>query len=94
MCGGFGNVREADDEIRSHLNEIKQSIETELKSTFETLEPIHYTTQVVAGTNFKVKVNVGDGNYIHVKYHRPLPCNGGALSLMSATSGHSLEDQL
>ena len=23
MCGGFGNVREADDEIRSHLNEIK-----------------------------------------------------------------------
>ena len=94
MCGGFGNTRQADDEIRSHLNEIKQNIEAHLNSKFETFEPINYTTQVVAGTNFKVKVDVGEGKYIHVKYHRPLPCNGSELSLMEASAGHSLEDQL
>lgn len=94
MCGGFGQVNDADDSTRAMCNEVKTKIEAHLNAKYDTFEPIKYTTQVVAGTNYKIKVQVGDSDYIHIKIHKPLPCNGTELSVMEATSGHSLETAL
>lgn len=94
MVGGFGSVKTADAGIVNLCNEIKGAVETKLGKTYNTFEPIQYTTQVVAGTNYKVKVKVDDGDYIHIKIFKPLPCNGTELSLTEASSGHSLEEGL
>ena len=94
MCGGFGQAKAADESIVAICNDIKGQTESHLNATYNTFEPINYTSQVVAGTNFMIKVKVGDADYIHIKVHRPLPCNGTELKLMDATSGHSLETAL
>ena len=38
-----------------------------LGQQFAQFEPVEVSTQVVAGTNFKIKVHVGDERYVHVK---------------------------
>lgn len=38
------------------------------------LDPVLMTTQVVAGTNYKVKYHVGNGRYVHARIFEPLPC--------------------
>lgn len=40
---------------------------------FRTFEPIHVKTQVVAGTNYFVKVKIADENHIHMRISKPLP---------------------
>ena len=94
MCGGFGQVNNADESTVAMCNEIKPKIEAHLNAKYDTFEPVSYTTQVVAGTNYKIKVKVGDSDYIHIKIHKPLPCNGTELVVMDASSGHSLDSAL
>ncbi len=83
MCGGFGNDRQPDDEVRAILNEIKPHVESKLNATYTDFEPLSYQTQVVAGTNFLIKVKTNDG-LLKVKVHRSLPHAGQTLSLMEA----------
>eukprot|EP00913_Durusdinium_trenchii_P020505 g19263.t1 len=43
---------------------------------FSEFTAISYTSQVVAGTNYFVKVKVGDGKFCHLRVHQPLPHTG------------------
>ncbi len=91
MCGGFGQAKPADDDVRQHLEEVKPLVEAETNASYTVFEPVSYKTQVVAGLNYIVKVKVDGEEYIHVKIHKPLPCNGTELSLMTVESGKTLE---
>eukprot|EP00345_Euplotes_harpa_P018704 CAMPEP_0168341416 /NCGR_PEP_ID=MMETSP0213-20121227/14674_1 /TAXON_ID=151035 /ORGANISM="Euplotes harpa, Strain FSP1.4" /LENGTH=68 /DNA_ID=CAMNT_0008347895 /DNA_START=8 /DNA_END=211 /DNA_ORIENTATION=- len=42
-------------------------IEAHLGTTFTTFEPVHYTTQVVAGTNIQAKIRVDGDDHVHAK---------------------------
>jgi hypothetical protein len=58
---------------------------------------IHFKTQVVAGVNYKIKVQAaeeGENVYLHVKVAKPLPHTQQPPFLMEVTSGHSIEDEL
>ncbi len=77
LLGGFSGVHNADGEINHVLSRAHNSVlkSGSLSSTAR-LIPLSYRTQVVAGTNFLVKVKVEDGNnvsYANVKIYRPLP---------------------
>ena len=85
MCGGFGSDRQPDDEVRGICNEIKPHVESHLGVSYTEFEPVSYQTQVVAGTNFLIKVKTNDG-LLNVKVHRSLPHAGLTLSLMEANS--------
>lgn len=93
MCGGFGGAKPVDDTIVGVCNEVKSHVENHLGKTFQTFEPVSYKTQVVAGTNYKVKVRT-ENDFIHIKVHKPLPHNGTQLSLMEATPGQTEEATL
>ena len=84
MCGGFSIVHTADEETQTMVNEMKSHVEGHLNATFTVYKAVSYTTQVVAGTNYLVKVEVDDGKTVTVKIHRPLPCNGTQLQLLEA----------
>ena len=94
MCGGFGQAKPADDSVKQVANEIKPKVEAALNSTFTVYEAVSYKTQVVAGTNFMIKVKVDGDKYIHIKVFRHLQCNGTQLELLEQSAGHTLTDQL
>jgi len=39
---------------------------------FEAFEPLSYATQVVNGTNYFVKIDVGNHEAIHVRIYKPI----------------------
>lgn len=94
MCGGFGQAKDADDEVKNMVKEMKQQTEQKLGKTFSEFEAVKYTTQVVAGTNYLVKVKVGPEQYVHIKIWKKLPCYGGACELSEAEGGKTLNDKL
>ena len=53
-----------------------------------------YTSQVVAGTIFNVKVGYGAGKYAHVRVFRPLPHTGNPPEVQSVELEKSEGDAL
>ena len=94
MCGGFGNTRPADDTAKAIATEMKPKVEQALGTTFSQFEAVSFTTQVVAGTNYKIKVKVGDGKYVHIKVFVPLACNSTTNELLSQEADKTLGDKL
>lgn len=86
MCGGFTQAKQPDDACREILSSVKAKVETNQNAKFTTFEAVEYTTQVVAGTNYRIKVDIGDGKFLNVKVFKPLPCNGTELEVTEVTA--------
>uniref|UniRef100_UPI0037E73D10 cystatin-B-like isoform X2 n=1 Tax=Semicossyphus pulcher TaxID=241346 RepID=UPI0037E73D10 len=82
LCGGTGPVKEADEEIQQLCNSVKAHAEEKAETTYEVFIAKTYTSQVVAGTNYFIKVNVGGDDHIHICIFKKLLCNGGDHSLV------------
>ena len=73
---------------------MKSEVETNFRKSFTEFRAVEYSTQVVAGTNYLVKVDVGSGHFLHIKLHKPLPFRNAPPHLMAARDGKSLSDPL
>ena len=94
MCGGFTNAKDADDKVKAMALELKAQTEQKLGAAYTEFEAVKYKTQVVAGTNYLIKVKVGPEQYVHIKVWEKLPCYGGAKELTQAEGGKTLGDAL
>lgn len=94
VCGGTGNQRPADEEIHRMCTSLKSQVEVKAGKNFDTFTAISYKTQVVAGTNFFVKVHVGGDDHIHVRIFRPLPHTGGEPEVHGVQESKSLNDPI
>mmetsp|Transcript_46294 Transcript_46294/g.112188 ORF Transcript_46294/g.112188 Transcript_46294/m.112188 type:complete len:126 (-) Transcript_46294:1824-2201(-) len=84
MTGGHSTPRAPSAEEKDFLISppIRKLVEDAMKKNggssdlllTSTFDPVLMTTQVVAGTNYKVKYHIGNGNYVHAKIFEPLPC--------------------
>ena len=84
--------KEADDEIREVCQQVKELIQQQHPESFEI---ISYATQVVAGTNFFVKIRVTEeGQCIHARIFRALPHAGSGVTIHTIHPGKSLQDPL
>ena len=55
------------------VNGLRPQVEQMAGKEFAHYYPVGIKSQVVAGTNFFVKIQVTETEYIHVKIFRPLP---------------------
>ena len=55
---------------------LKDHINLRTDSSFQKLTVVSFKSQVVAGTNFFVKVNADDKTHLHLRIFRPLPFQG------------------
>ena len=94
MPGGFDNDKEATEDVKTLANNMKEKVQEQLGEKFETFDAVLYTTQVVAGTNYLIKVKVGDEKYVHIKVHVPLPAKNAPNELLESEKGKTLADPL
>ena len=94
MLGGFGNAQDADDTVKALAKEMKGKAETALGETDGEFEAVKFTKQVVNRANYLIKVKVGDGKYVHLKVHVPLPTRNAPNELLEQEKGKTLEDPL
>ncbi|XP_060940489.1 cystatin-B-like [Limanda limanda] len=87
---------------KSHHDPIEMKMKREMKHEVEArtgkIYPIFkaklYRTQVVAGINYLIKVQVGEEKYDHLQIFQALPCDGGTLDLTGIQQGKSSDDPL
>ena len=94
MPGGFGNAKEATDDVKTLARNMKEKVQEQLGASYETFDAVLYTTQVVAGTNYLIKVKVGDEKYVHIKIYVPLPFRNAPNELLSAEGDKAFLDPL
>ena len=95
MTGAPSKERDADDAVKTMVTELKAQVEGKRNTTFSTFEAVKFSTQVVNGTLYRIKVKVGDNEYIHLRVLKSLPVNGGKPVLKDVVEGtFKLDDPL
>ncbi|XP_075021744.1 cystatin-A-like [Calonectris borealis] len=94
MAGGLSETKPATPEVQHIVNEVKQQFESRVNRTYGIFEAIVYKTQVVAGINYFIKVQVSDADYVHLRVFQSLPCENQGPSLVSFQTGKTRDDPL
>lgn len=94
MCGGTSASKPATDEIQELCNTLRNALEGKAGKKFIEFKAIEFQTQVVAGTNYFVKIHIGSEEYVHARIFRPLPCHGTEPELHSVLVSKTKEDEL
>uniref|UniRef100_A0A8C2AAQ1 Cystatin domain-containing protein n=1 Tax=Cyprinus carpio TaxID=7962 RepID=A0A8C2AAQ1_CYPCA len=82
--GGWSPVKPVTLEVIKICLEVRPKIEEMVGTDFQIFIPVVYSSQVVEGMNYMVKVLVdvdGDGVCVHALIFQALPCYGGELSV-------------
>lgn len=94
MCGGTSEVKEANDEVQQICNDVKPHAEQKAGKTYDVFTAKSFKTQLVAGTNYFIKVHVGGDDHVHLRVWKKLPCNGGELELSSMQHSKAHDDPI
>lgn len=72
--GGLEEEKPADDEIREIVAKVTDEIQGKYPEKFESIEPLAYRSQLVAGRNYFVRSLVrekdGDKRYAHLRIYK------------------------
>ncbi|XP_045198070.2 cystatin-B-like [Mercenaria mercenaria] len=94
MVGGIGESKDATPEVQGYCEEMKQEVlKKSGKESFDIYEAVTYKTQLVAGTNYFVKIKIHpNGECIHARIYQQLPHTGGALEVTSVQTNKQEAD--
>ncbi|KAI5092100.1 cystatin B [Silurus meridionalis] len=94
ICGGPSPVEAANEEVQKICDEVKTRVEEKAGRTFNVFTAKSYTTQVVAGTNYFIKVQVSDVECVHLRVYKMLPHAGEKLELTGIQTKKSHQDAI
>ena len=94
ICGGFNAESGLTEEEDAMVCSLQDQVIAQLGAAITHFTPVAVRKQVVAGTNYWVKVQVGESNFIHVKIFRPLPHTGQPAEVKEVHSGKTHADPL
>ncbi|XP_028656287.1 cystatin-B-like [Erpetoichthys calabaricus] len=94
LCGGTSAAKTADAEVQKICDEVKPQVESQTNRTFHIFKAVQYKSQVVAGTNYFIKVHVGGVEYIHLRIFRSLPVHGNELKVHGVQSPKGEQDEI
>ncbi|XP_050750164.1 cystatin-A-like [Gymnogyps californianus] len=94
MPGGLSETKPATPEVQHIVNQVKPQFESRENKTYDIFKAIVYRTQVVAGINYFIKVQVSDADYVHFRVFQGLPQENQGPSLVSFQTGKTRDDPL
>ncbi|POI26350.1 hypothetical protein CIB84_009900 [Bambusicola thoracicus] len=94
MPGGLSDPKPATPEVQHLADQVKPQLERRENETYTMFTAIIYRTQVVAGTNYFVKVQNSGDKYVHLKIFEPLPQENQDPHLTGYQTGKTRDDPL
>ncbi|XP_078512017.1 cystatin-B-like [Lissotriton helveticus] len=94
LVGGFSKEKEATSKVQGYCDQVKSELEAKMGANFGTFRAISCMSQVVAGTNYIVKVDTGDGCCVCIKIFVPLPQKNEPPSLLGYQVCNTPEDPI
>ncbi|XP_065191686.1 cystatin-A-like [Sycon ciliatum] len=93
MLGGAKPARPADAEVQGVCDKVRQEVEQKANggNAYAMFVATTVSTQVVAGINYFVKVQTGEGAYIHVRVYEDL---SQTFTLSAFKTGMTLDDPI
>ncbi|NXF08416.1 CYTB protein, partial [Smithornis capensis] len=73
---------------------VKPQVEEKEGKTFDVFTAVEFKTQTVAGTNYFIKVHVGNDEFMHLRVFRSLPQENKPLSLHSYQGSKTKHEEL
>eukprot|EP00079_Xenopus_tropicalis_P022022 XP_012813783.1 PREDICTED: cystatin-A5-like [Xenopus tropicalis] len=68
--GGMGTPREPTPEDQKIADQVKEDVKAKIEQNIDTFEAVLVATQLVSGTNYFMKINVGSPDYIHIRVYQ------------------------
>ncbi|XP_054577388.1 cystatin-B-like [Eptesicus fuscus] len=94
MCGGCSAAQPATDEIQAIVDKVKAQLEEKENKKYSTFKATEYKSQLVAGTNYFIKVQVEDDDFVHIRVFQSLPHENKALALHDYQTNKTKQDEL
>ncbi|KAG7999394.1 Leukocyte cysteine proteinase inhibitor 1 [Nibea albiflora] len=91
VVGGWSETLPAGEDIQRICDEVKPQVEEKTGKKYETFRAVQYRSQVVAGTNYLLKVHTGGTNYIHLFVFQELRVQGEKVVLSKTLTTTSSE---
>ncbi|XP_042227813.1 cystatin-A-like [Homarus americanus] len=91
LAGGTTETKPPCDEVQQLLIQVKGQVEDKLGREVSQFTLLSYKTQVVAGTNYFAKVDIGEEEVVHMRVYKDLKQN---LSLHSIQHPKAKEDDI
>ncbi|KAJ3187673.1 hypothetical protein HDU85_006066 [Gaertneriomyces sp. JEL0708] len=70
--GGMGLAADASAEVQDIAERVRPDLEKRVGRTFPKYKAFKYATQVVAGLNYFIVVDVGEAKHFHLRVYRNL----------------------
>ncbi|RVE58788.1 hypothetical protein OJAV_G00197610 [Oryzias javanicus] len=94
LIPGLSEAKDATPVIQQICDKVKPDMEKKAGKVFADFLAKIYKTQLVAGTNYFIKVHVGGDDYTHIRVFQSLPGDAGKFELTSYQFPKSLSDPI
>ncbi|XP_060054753.1 cystatin-B [Erinaceus europaeus] len=94
MCGGTSDTRPATEETQALADQVKAQLEEKENKKFGMFKATEFKTQLVAGTNYFIKVQVGGEEFLHLRVFQSLPHENKPPALHSYQMGKARHEEL
>ena len=95
MCGGMNpGEKVGDQQVQEIANQVKEELGRRSNGQFKYFEVVSYTTQLVAGVNYFMKIKVGPEEYIHARVFVPLPFQNAPPEVSGVQTGKAKGDKI
>ncbi|XP_036992234.1 cystatin-B-like [Artibeus jamaicensis] len=94
MTGGTSETKPATAEIQAIADQVKSQLEEKENKKYTMFKAVEYQSQVVGGTNYFIKVQVGNNDFVHLRVYKSLPHANKPLALHDYQTNKTRDDEL
>ncbi|XP_047500415.1 cystatin-A-like [Penaeus chinensis] len=90
-AGGTSELKQPSEEVQQLLETVKTELEEKMERKLDKFLLVSYKTQVVAGTNYFAKIDIGGEELVHLRVYKNLQ---GEVSLHSHQHPKTREEDI